>query len=452
MSSTVNQLEFRGDDVAIYNDIIIDMWTPDPAVPMKSPRPKETGSLEYSPWGEGNDFPQQTIAKVEADTELGALLNWLGRLLQGKQVVAMQEVWNEEKKKFDIVEVKDQEIKDFLSSISWKRYWREACVDFTWFQNIFPDMFKSKDGKSIATISCHHAAWTRLGKMNGSGTVEKAYVSAMWPDSKVGDEYTQEHKVVDPYDASLIENLKADTKLTRFIYPVNYPSPGKAYYSLSPWIAFINSDWYKIKNLIPKWKLRFMERLLSAAKLLTIHPNYWRTAYKDWDALGRDEQLELKKAKVKEISASLSGIEGAGATILTEMVTDNDGKPVPGFTLTSIESGFKDGQNLEDSQEASQHLMRAMNVDPTLVGNGPGRGKDAGSGSDKRIAMNIATAILTPYRDVILEPLVLKAMYDGWKDRIQNLFFSVVEVDLQTLDEGSTSKDSIAVNTQPATK
>ncbi len=452
MSSTVNQVEFRGNDVAIYNDIIIDMWTPDPAVPMKSPRPKETGSLEYSPWGEGNDFPQQTIAKVEADTELGALLDWKGRVLQGKQVVAMQEVWNEEKKKFDAIEVNDQEIKDFLSSISWKRYWREACVDFTWFQNIFPDMFKSKKGNSIATISCHHAAWTRLGKMNGSGTVEKAYVSAMWPDAKVGDEYTQEYKVVDPYDASLIEKLKDDTNLKRFIYPVSYPSPGKAYYSLSPWIAFINSDWYKIKNLIPKWKLRFMERLLSAAKLLTIHPNYWRTAYKDWDALDRDEQLKLKKAKVKEISASLSGIEGAGATILTEMVTDNEGKPVPGFTLTSIESGFKDGQNLEDSQEASQHLMRALNVDPTLVGNGPGRGKDAGSGSDKRIAMNIATAILTPYRNVILEPLELKAMYDGWKDRIKNLFFAVVEVDLQTLDEGSTSKDSIAVNTQPTSK
>lgn len=447
--STVPNIEFRGNDLAIYGDIIIDMYTPDPAVKLDSPKTKETGSQEYSLWGESNDFPQQVIAKVEADTELGALLDWKGRVLQGKEVVAMQNVWDEQKRKFEPVRINDKEINDFLSSISWKRYWREACVDFTWFQNIFPDLIKSVKGDKIATISCHHAAWTRLGKMDNSGTVTKAFVSAMWPDAKPGDEYTKDHKVVDPYDSSLIEKLKEDTALQRFIYPVSYPSPGKAYYSLSPWIAFINSDWYKIKNLIPKWKLRFMERILSAARQLSVHPNYWRTAYKDWDTLSRTEQLEIKKAKVKEIGKSLSGIDGAGATILTEMIFDNEGKAVAAFTLTTIESGFTDGQNLEDSQEASQHLMRALNVDPTLVGNGPGRGKDAGSGSDKRIAMNIATAILTPYRNVILEPLEIKAMYDGWMDRIENLFFAVVEVDLQTLDQGSTSKDSIATPQTP---
>lgn len=452
MSSTVNQVEFRGNDVAMYGDIIIDMYTPEPAAPMVSPRPKDTGSLEYSPWGESNDFPQQVIAKVEADTELGALLDWKGRVLQGKEVVALQKVWNEEERKWDIISVNDKEINAFLSSISWERYWREACVDFTWFQNIFPDMFKSVDGNTIATISCHHAAWTRLGKMDTNGTVKEAYVSAMWPDAKPGDEYTQKHKVVDPYDASLIEKLKADTELKRFVYPVNYPSPGKAYYSLSPWIAFINSDWYRIKDLIPKWKLKFMQRLLSAAKLLTIHPQYWRVAYKDWESLDREERLKIKKAKVREISVSLSGIDGVGATILNEMVIDHDGKAIPAFTLTNIESATTTGQDLEDSQEASQHLMRALNVDPTLVGNGPGRGKDAGSGSDKRIAMNIATAILTPYRNVILEPLKIKAAYDGWYDRIENLFFSVVEVELQTLDEGATSKDSIALPTQPTSK
>jgi hypothetical protein len=64
-----------------------------------------------------------------------------------------------------------------------------------------------------------------------------------------------------------------------------------------------------------------------------------------------------------------------------------------------------------------------MSVDPTLVGNGPSRGKDSGSGSDKRIAMNIQTAILQPCRNVILEPLVFLAKYNGWLDRYPTLFF-----------------------------
>jgi hypothetical protein len=450
VSSTVPELEFRGDDLALYGDIIIDMYTPDPVVELDSPRPKETGTEVYSPWGETNDFPQQVIAKVEADTELGALLDWKGRLLQGKEVIAMQLVWSDEKKDYVAQRVNDQEIMDFLSDIAWQRYWREACVDFTWFQNIFPDLIKSKGGKTIATISCHQAAWSRFGKMDNKGTIKKAYVSAMWPDAKVGDDYTQEHNVVDPYASDVIETTKKNKALKRFVYPVNYPSPGKAYYSLSPWIAFLNSDWYKLKNLIPKWKLKFMEKLLSAAKILTIHKGYWRTHYKDWDALSRDEQLDLKKKKVGEISKSLSGIEGVGTTILSETIVDDAGNSVPAITITAIDNGFTKDTQLETSQEGSQHLMRGLNVDPTLIGNGPGRGNDAGSGSDKRIAMNIGTALLTPYRNVILEPLKFKAKYDGWTERIKNLFFVVVEVDLGTLDDGPTSKDSIPVTAQPS--
>lgn len=71
-----------------------------------------------------------------------------------------------------------------------------------------------------------------------------------------------------------------------------------------------------------------MQRLLSAAKLLTIHPNYWSSAYKDWHNLDRDEQLKTKKAKVREISTSLSRIDGAGATILKEMIIDHKGDTI----------------------------------------------------------------------------------------------------------------------------
>lgn len=427
------------DDFAMVGDIIINMETPDPAVPMDSPVVKESGSNPVSFWGEQNDFPQQTIKQVEADTELPALLDWKGRLLQGKEVIAVQMVYNPEKKDFDVQRVDDQEINDFLADIPFQRYWREACIDFTWFHNIFPDLIKSRDGKTIAAISCHHAPWTRLAKMDKTGTIRKAYVSANWPNAKPGDGYTKEYVVVDPYSASIIEDIRSKPNLKRFIYPVSYHSPGKAYYSLAPWISFINSDWYKIKNLIPQWKLKFMKRILSAKYILTIPVNYWKSVNKDWDGLDKKEQTEIKKAKVKEISEKLTGMEGVGATILSEIGFDSEGKEIPSIKLTPIESGFKDGEHLEDSQEASQHLMRGLNVDPTLVGNGPGRGNDSGSGSDKRIAMNIATAILTPYRNVMLEPVYIKAKYDGWTERIKNLRFITVEVELGTLDEGPTA-------------
>jgi hypothetical protein len=446
------EIEYFGENMAAVGDIIFNMAAPDPAVPMYSPRPKETSSVPFALWGDGNDFPQQVIAKVEADTEIGALLDWKGRLLQGKEVIAIQLIWNATKKDFDKERINDQTIVDFLADIPFQRYWREACTDFTWFQNIFPDMIKSKKGDTIATISCHHAAWTRLGRMDKTGTIKTGYVSAEWPNAKVDDEYTQTYTVVDPYNSAVVEETKANKALKRFIYPVSYASPGKAYYSLAPWIAFVNSSWYQIKNLIPTWKLKFMQRILSAAKTVVIPLSYWPKVHKDWNTLTKEQQFQIKADKIADISKKLTGLDGVGATILSEVGVDDAGQPIPSIKIESIESGFTDGQHLEDSQEASQHLMRALNVDPTLVGNGPGRGNDSGSGSDKRIAMNIATAILTPYRNVILEPLYFKAKYDGWFGKYPNLRFEVVEVDLGTLDQGPTSKVSNPVTPQNPVK
>ncbi|RQO65079.1 hypothetical protein DBR40_24720 [Pedobacter sp. KBW01] len=437
-----SEAEFIGDSLALIGngEVIVNYATPEPEIELDSPRPKETGSNPISFWGEANDFPQQIIQKVEADTELGALLDWKGRLLQGKEVIAVVLKFNETTKKFETERIDDDEINGFLASIPFNRYWREACVDFTWFQNIFPDMVKSKGGDKIATLSVHQAAWSRFKKMDNTGTIVNLYVSANWPDAKPEDEYTKTYTVVDPYRSTVIDDLKKKKALKRFVYPVNYPSPGKAYYSLAPWVSFVNSDWYNIKKLIPEWKLKFMKRILSASYVVTIPAGYWRLANKDWDSLEKDEQEKIKKAKVADMNKKLTGIEGVGATLLSEVGTDPSGNPVNGFTFTPIASGFTDGQHLEDSQEASQHLMRALNVDPTLVGNGPGRGKDSGSGSDKRIAMNIQTALLQPYRNVILEPLVFAALYNGWFERYPTLRFPVVEVELQTLDQGATSK------------
>jgi hypothetical protein len=371
-------IQFISDDLALLGDeIIVNFASPEPVVELSTPAPKESGSGLIALWGENNDFPQELIKKVEGDTELGALLDWKGRLLQGKEVVAVKLVFNPATKKFDTERIDDSEINSFLASISLNRYWREACVDFTWFQNIFPDMIKSKGGDSIATLSCHQSAWSRFGKMDNKGTISKLFVSANWPEAKPEDGYTTEYEVVDPYRSTLIDDLRKKKALKRFVYPVNYPSPGKAYYSLPAWVAFVNSEWYEIKKLIPQWKLKFMKRILSASFVVTIPASYWKVANKDWDGLTKEEQLKIKQAKVKDINDKLTGIEGVGATILSEVGIDERGNPIPGFTFTPIASGFKDGEHLEDSQEASQHLMRALSVDHTLVGNGTGRGTDA---------------------------------------------------------------------------
>jgi hypothetical protein len=64
----------------IGNDkIILNLVDTDPALELDAPAVKEAGSGDVASWGDTNEFPQNLIAKVETDTELGALLDWKGR-------------------------------------------------------------------------------------------------------------------------------------------------------------------------------------------------------------------------------------------------------------------------------------------------------------------------------------------------------------------------------------
>jgi len=84
-----------------------------------------------------------------------------------------------------------------------------------------------------------------------------------------------------------------------------------------------------------------------------------------------------------------------------------------------------------------------LDLDPTLVGDSPGKNMGSGSGSDKRVAFNAKVALLNPHRELLLEPLYFIAEYNGWKAKYPRLEFKFIEVELETLDKGKTSKEVI---------
>ncbi|WP_285055139.1 hypothetical protein [Pedobacter ginsengisoli] len=433
--------EFISDNMAITESgVIIAMageFEPTPGtIKPKSPKEKNTsGSTLVAPWGEDNNFPQDVIERALKDLGLLSLLDKKGRLLQGREVIAVQLVWNEDKKDYDTQRINDLAINGFLAGRKFKRYWREACVDFTWFHNVFPDIIKDKSEDKIAYLGTHDAAWCRWGLQNDDGDIDTCYVSAQWPDAKADDDTkVMTYPVLDPYSHSMVEDFR-ESKDKRAVYPANYPSPGQAYYPLAPWTQYLFSEWCDIKAKIPKWKKTLMEKVLSAKYILTIPVTYWAQRFDDWAKLTPAEKKAKKKEVVKEINDKLTGIDNAGATILSEIGFDDLGKEIPAFKIIPIDNILKDGQYLEDSQEAVQYMLQCLDLDPTIVGNGPGRGKDAGSGSDKRVAFNILVALLQPYRDVILEPLYFVAEYNGWDKTHPGLRFVVLEVELETLDK-----------------
>ncbi len=444
------EVDFLDEQYALIGsgDVLVDMGQVYNLAPLSKPpsSPKikgESQSSEIANWGEDNDFPQQVIKAVEQSTELPALLDWQARALQGKEVVAFQRYFNEEAERWSFKPIVDLDIDSFLQDTTFKRYMREASTDLFWFWNVFPELIKSVDGKSIAYLGTQDASFCRWSRMDKNGSVKNCYVNAKWPEAKVTDTETIKYDVIDPYSNTRVEdvqNLKKDS----FIYPVSYPSPGKSYYQLAKWNGFLTSGWADIARRIPLSKRSLLERMLSAKYILQIPVNYWPSAYKDWNKLTMEQQMQIKKNKVKEVNDQLTGSLNEGKTILVEVGFDLAGKELPGWKIIPIEQVKIDGNNLEDSREASEHLMRALGVDPTLVGDGPGKKLGGGSGSDKRVAFNIYVALLQPYRDVILEPLYFIAEYNGWVNKYPGLCFKMIEIELETLDKShSTSKEVV---------
>ncbi|MFD2163674.1 hypothetical protein ACFSJU_14790 [Paradesertivirga mongoliensis] len=452
----MSKIEYIGNGLAMLGEhgIIVNMGADELIVAPKSPkpeRPNEGGSSNVAFWGEDNDFPQQVIERVEKDTELPPLLDWKGRALQGREVVAVDLVWNKEKKDFDVVRINDPEINNFIAARTFKRYWREACVDFSWFGMPFPDLIKNAGMDKIAYLGTHDASWCRWSKQNPKGNITVCYVASNWPDAKESDPTTMKFPVVDPYDPLAAEKLKEDKRIRRCVFPINYPSPGKAYYPSTPYHSFLFSKWYDIKQLIPEMKASLMQKILSAKWILHIPVNYWPSIYPTWHQMTPDERLEKKKLKVAEIEKTLTGTANAGKTVLFEVGVDDHGNIIPGWKLEPIMDALKDGQHLEDSNEASMHGMRGLGTDPALVGDGPGKTNNGSSSSDKRIAFNIFVAQLTPYREVLFEPLYFIAEFNGWLNRYPNLRFKVLEIELETLDKAhATSKETNPVTTNPA--
>jgi hypothetical protein len=115
----------------------------------------------------------------------------------------------------------------------------------------------------------------------------------------------------------------------------------------------------------------------------------------------------------------LTGSKKAGKNLMTFMDLDIDAKQYKGFwKVTVLKNPNSDGEYIEDSKEASMHKLRALGLDPTIVGLGPGRDNgSAGSGSDKWAAIKIYLAGLTPMRQTLLDPLEFIFEYNGWKER-----------------------------------
>ncbi len=391
----------------------LDVASSAPKVAHKEPVANIFGINDIAIWGEDNLFPQNVIADAEFSTLIQPTLEWKASALFGGGI---QYGFKEVKPDGTIKrtpKIDDPIVNEFFRRTNINRYLRESITDLYWFYNPFPSVMMSRDRKNVAMLKRNDASFCRWQKQNpNTGLIDNCYLSARWNfGSGTSSEFVTQIPTIDPYFDPAYTVRQRDE--FQYIYPLSFPTPGKTYYSLAAWNTIRTSKWFELMKQIPIFKNAIIENQASIKYHIEIYTWWWEWKYPDWQSLGKEEKRKLREAELKNFNDVLTGSANAGKTLMTAARIDN-GEVKPGWKITAIDNKIMSGSYIEDSQEGSTHFLYALGVDPTLIGQAPGKGMGAGSGSDKRVAFNLYLQNCHMHESIILEPLYFVRDYNHW--------------------------------------
>jgi hypothetical protein len=391
-------------------------------------------------WGANNSYPKDTIALANQSPELLSHLSFLATVLYGGGLKYEINA-NYGKKGAPVFEQAfDQEIQDWLQANVIEDYLLESIIDFTWFNQCFEELIKTKKGDKICQLIHQESTFCRMGIQNPkTGFNDKVYINANWPNVSADDKTTDIIAAIDPYDIGKVQYAK-DLPDYKFIYPISYSAPGKIVYQQPGWHALFPSGWVDISVLIPIMKKSMMKFQMTIKYIIEVPEEFWNVKAKEslskaWKDCSVDEKSTIKTSTKNKMNEFLTGAENAGKSFITTFGWDPISKSViPGIKITALDDKLKDGKYIEDSKEASGQTLRALGIPLPLIGPVSSGDMGAGSGSDARIHFNILNKRLKSYRDKILAPLNFVAQYNGWTKRLPSLRFAIEDFVIDTLD------------------
>lgn len=407
----------------------------------------ENESGEIAAWGPNNDFPQKLLKEVRLN---GAALSGLRvsrKAHYGGGFVLAKEEYDGDKRTITPTTVKQYDkINKFWKLNQMKRFFKETINDLEYFAIAFPEYILSKDFNTINRVKRQKTAHCRFELMDKeSRSVKHVYISSKWDDNaKVGTEYVDKVQLIDSYwSAEEVKEYCKKKKIHKFIRPIFYPLLDESYYPKAEWHTVFNNDWLAIANSIPKVKKSEIQDRLNINYHIEVFEEYFQREYiDDWEDFDADKKQEIRREFIDTLTEKLSGAEKGGQSIMSMIYKDDDGKPQPGLKITTIDKKKNDGIHLQDTSAGNQEILTAIGVDPSLIGAGiPGGKLGAGSGSDKREAWLILSALMKTNRETTLEPFEFIQEYNGWDDKLIGGFENTV---LTTLDKNPTGSQNAA--------
>lgn len=376
----------------------------------------QTKKHDWVPWGSDNKFPETVREVVQKNTILSArLAQRVARIYSGG-IMWGTLGYDANGNEVFLPAMKGKEaeaIRTWLRKTNYQQWFYKAIANEVYFKQGWCELVLNEGGNSIEKLVTHSAKYCRHGwKNQNTGQIESTFIYGDWKKDPNGKGAASLFTIDPTFDSvGQIQNQRR----RNVIMPVALPDVLQDYYALAPWDAARQSKWLSVAEQIPEFKAAIMKNQIAPKYLIKVSYDYWRTRYPNWEQSDQAERKAKYDAFITEVSETLSTANNAGKSIFSiNKFNPATNQQIEGISIEEIGSKFKDGQYIEDSNEASTHILTALGEDPTLSGNGPGKNYGAGSGSDKKVAWDIAYALERPVQDIILEPLNVVRDYNGW--------------------------------------
>lgn len=410
------------------------------------------GEKKVVPWGSSNDLPMQIISKVGKSPDMSTNMLFNISAGYGEGVIPVRRVF--EKGRMSLVPVFDnKDINAFLEENDVNDFVLEQLTDINYFYQAFPEIILNRDvpaKRKVVELNHKDAAFSRWSPMNLDGHIPYHYYSPYWGEKTPTKDEVVETSVLSRKNPVLdlmrrigrvayANGKMKDEMVYRYIIPVNFPSPGRLYYNKPYWYSLIESGWYDFALLIPEFKKALLQNQMTIKYMIYIHEQYFPNIFAE-EGITTDTDKKARVAKEYDnIQNFLANAKNSGKATISKIKYAPDGKEIPMIKIIPIENHFKGGEYIEDSEEVSNIIAYGMGVHSSLIGS-HGKSKTI-NGTEARELFIIKQAMLKPIRDRVLKPLHVVKAVNKWPE---DIYFTIPNLELTTLDNGTGSKKVIS--------
>lgn len=428
-------------DVAVFSTDAFGMNPVDKGAAAKLPitKPILHETNKWVRYGDNDTFPIEIANKLGklgvaesaldfiSDVHFGKGIRWFiddVTTTPGKEISIIQKIadWNRLKKHENIELI----LSDIIASL--KRFgWAVPIFTFT------NDWHLNPEKAIIKRVDCLDTTYCRFPpKDETTGIIKEVLYSAKFGEMTPGEIDIDKYPIFDknnPY------------KYKQFAFPISETNWGQLYYPYPSYYPVFRNKWADIAISVPDMLSNIYKHMMVLQYHVFMPIGYFIMKYKDWEDKSEEDQIKCFQAEQKAINDSLTNTNNSGKTIISITGTDKNGNANEGIKIEPIKDFLDNKKDLLNNSNATLEILIAMGVDPTLAGIAiPGTNNLSGSGSDKRMGMQIKQATMTRERLVTLQVPNLISIINKYPD---DVYPAYINLDVsQTLDVNPTASQT----------